>query len=315
MIVALTAPTGTTLRRHLHIRSSVRHYSEILLLWWLDTPLVRWQRQRTVQQAERQAAPLAAPLRARRATSPAVPLPTPVHPPQVQHDSPFFLPESALAHRWLDGLSGVEIGASAHNAFGLNSKNVGLTAEMDETDFVFFKETQIRTCGTWTPIDLPGYADAIPVEDSSQDFVLSSHVWEHLPNPLGALEEWVRVVRSGGYIFAIVPKRTAEPSDRGRPVTPLAVQIAHYQLHSSHEQRSREEGMIVRGHYSVFSVSSLLLIEAWWNATHASQLQRVAIQVTDDKAGNGHTIVWRVTKNKSQPLPLATPETINAASV
>jgi hypothetical protein len=27
--------------------------------------------------------------------------------------------EHALAHRWLDGLSGIELGASAHNPFGL----------------------------------------------------------------------------------------------------------------------------------------------------------------------------------------------------
>ena len=31
--------------------------------------------------------------------------------------------ESALAHKYLDGLKGLEIGASAHNPFGLDTVN------------------------------------------------------------------------------------------------------------------------------------------------------------------------------------------------
>ena len=35
--------------------------------------------------------------------------------------------ENALAHKLLDGLRGIEIGSSAHNAFGLNTLNVNYT--------------------------------------------------------------------------------------------------------------------------------------------------------------------------------------------
>ena len=38
--------------------------------------------------------------------------------------------DSALAHRWLDGLRGVEIGGAAHNAFGLDTINVDRTRDM-----------------------------------------------------------------------------------------------------------------------------------------------------------------------------------------
>lgn len=33
-------------------------------------------------------------------------------------------PESALAHKYLDGLKGIEIGGAAHNSFGLDTINV-----------------------------------------------------------------------------------------------------------------------------------------------------------------------------------------------
>lgn len=206
---------------------------------------------------------------------------------------PRFSPESPLAHRLLDGLAGLEIGAAAHNSFGLNTKNVGLTAEMDYYDFELHRAHQIATCGTWTPIDIPGYASAIPVPDASHDFVLHSHVWEHLPDPLGALLEWVRVVRHGGYIFGIVPKRDTLPSDVGRPVTPIKEHICHYLQRSTFQTR----GTPVRGHFSVFDPDSLLDIELWFNLTHnQTQLSRVAFLETDDKVGNGHCIVWRVIK-------------------
>jgi len=38
--------------------------------------------------------------------------------------------ESALAHKLLDGLAGLEIGGSAHNSFGLKTRNVDYTAEL-----------------------------------------------------------------------------------------------------------------------------------------------------------------------------------------
>ena len=37
--------------------------------------------------------------------------------------------ESALAHRLLDGLEGIEIGGSAHNPFGLKTRNVDYSGE------------------------------------------------------------------------------------------------------------------------------------------------------------------------------------------
>ncbi len=202
-------------------------------------------------------------------------------------------PESPLMHQFLDGLKGLEIGAAAHNPFGLKTLNVGLSPEYDAEDFEFFKNAQIEMCGTWADIDIPGFAEDIPVPDSSQDFVLNSHVWEHLPNPLIALIEWVRVVRSGGYIAVIVPKRDADAGDRSRPITSLAEQIKYFEERVTHP-RNHEQ---VRGHYTVFAPRSLREMADWYNLNNErTKLVEVAFLETDDKVGNGHLFIWRVEK-------------------
>lgn len=208
-----------------------------------------------------------------------------------------ILPESELAHEMLDGLEGIEIGPAAHNPFGLKTRSVGLSAEMDPRDYEYYKEMQRAMCGAVAPIDLAADAASLPVEDDSVDFVLHSHVWEHLPNPLRALEEWVRVVRHGGFIFAIVPKRDADPLDRDRPLTALAEWEHHYVQKSNYEDRIAEMGSPARGHYTVFSPVLLHGIGEWFNRIHSpARLDVRVFQETDDKVGNGHTIVWRVGK-------------------
>jgi SAM-dependent methyltransferase len=59
-----------------------------------------------------------------------------------------------------------------------------------------------------------------PIEDSSFDSVIASHVIEHLANPLRALQEFHRVLRPGGRLVLIVPDRT-RTFDRVRQPTSL----------------------------------------------------------------------------------------------
>jgi SAM-dependent methyltransferase len=44
------------------------------------------------------------------------------------------------------------------------------------------------------------------IADNSYDFVLSSHNLEHTANPIRALKEWMRVVRSPGAIIVVLPE-------------------------------------------------------------------------------------------------------------
>jgi SAM-dependent methyltransferase len=54
-------------------------------------------------------------------------------------------------------------------------------------------------------VDLYGEADSIPAPEGSFDAVLCTQVLEHVAAPLGALCEFLRVLRPGGAIIATVP--------------------------------------------------------------------------------------------------------------
>lgn len=56
------------------------------------------------------------------------------------------------------------------------------------------------------------------IGDGHYDFLLSCHNLEHIANPLKALSEWSRVVRSGGHLLLIVPNKHGN-FDHRRPHT------------------------------------------------------------------------------------------------
>lgn len=45
------------------------------------------------------------------------------------------------------------------------------------------------------------------IMDGQYDVVLSSHSLEHIANPLKAFQEWLRILKDGGYIVLILPKK------------------------------------------------------------------------------------------------------------
>ncbi len=63
---------------------------------------------------------------------------------------------------------------------------------------------------------------------ASMDFVVASHIIEHMPNPLGLLEGIHRVLRPGAVLVLLVPDRR-RTFDRGRPPTSLEHVIADYE--------------------------------------------------------------------------------------
>src|SRR5437868_64580 len=108
-------------------------------------------------------------------------------------------PESANAHKWLDGLRGIEIGASAHNPFGLNTINVDNDADPTSV----FKKAEIDLCGEAARVDIVAEGDDLPFSTDKMDFVVSSHVIEHFVDPIKALGEWRRV--ASRFVYVIVP--------------------------------------------------------------------------------------------------------------
>ena len=63
-------------------------------------------------------------------------------------------------------------------------------------------------------------SDLSRLGDNSYDFLISSNCLEHIANPLKALTEWARIVRQGGYILLVLPKKE-HTFDHRRRITPF----------------------------------------------------------------------------------------------
>lgn len=198
-------------------------------------------------------------------------------------------PEHGLAHSMLDGLRGLEIGAAAHNPFGLQSRNVA-----PREDYEFYAKAQAQESGeSAAAVDIWATADRIPVPADSEDFVISSHVVEHLPNVVLAFLEWNRIVRVGGYVFMIVPLSNALPEDVGRAITPLEHFITDYRCSMTLDTHSTEDVPGGRmGHYHVFTPASMLSVVQWMNSQGLVDWKLAAREMVDSKVGNGFTLVF-----------------------
>lgn len=56
------------------------------------------------------------------------------------------------------------------------------------------------------------------INSLTYDFLLSSNCLEHIANPLKAIEEWSRVLKNGGIMLLVLPKKESN-FDHNRPVT------------------------------------------------------------------------------------------------
>jgi SAM-dependent methyltransferase len=176
---------------------------------------------------------------------------------------------SAFVDRYLTGLTGIEIGGSAHNDYGLDAMNVDRFGEMD----TIYKQEEWRLAGRKRRVDIVAPGDDLPFADDVFDFVFASHVIEHFADPIRALQEWVRVTRK--YVVLVVPHRD-RTFDSDRQLTTTAE--------------------LLRRHASATSASS----EAHWSVwTHESFLELcrdLGLNVVDsldpdDKVGNGFMVV------------------------
>jgi len=196
--------------------------------------------------------------------------------------------ESALAHQYLDGLVGVEIGGAAHNPFGLDTINVDVT-QPGSPHRAMYDKSQIDLCGEALPVDVVAPGNLLPFDNKSYDFVLASHVIEHLFDPLGALEEWSRVARK--YLFIICPYPDSLPSDVGKPLTTPEDTLLRHEMHvrKSHPVHGdgwEPEDLGIDEHWSRWTPP---LFKQMLN--HAGLWDVVDIQDPDDKVGNGFTVV------------------------
>jgi len=178
--------------------------------------------------------------------------------------------ESELAHKYLDGLTGIEIGGSAHNPFGLNTINVDISNEE------IFKQEQLNICGEIMKVDIVAAGDDLPFNDKTFDFVISSHVIEHFYDPIKALKEWQRV--SIKYIFMIIPHKQ-RIFDKNRPLTKLSELIHRHE----NPKKTYEDK-----HWNVW------IPESFEELLNHLNLKIELIQDKDDKVGNGFMVVIKL---------------------
>jgi SAM-dependent methyltransferase len=117
--------------------------------------------------------------------------------------------------QWIGpGKIGTEIGAGASPLPGLDPRPVYVDC------FKSFGAESNRA-------DYYGHACRLPFHDHALDYVVASHVLEHVANPVAALAEWYRVVRPGGIIYLVVPHRQCT-WDQPRALTTLDHLLADY---------------------------------------------------------------------------------------
>jgi glycosyltransferase involved in cell wall biosynthesis/SAM-dependent methyltransferase len=230
-------------------------------------------------------------------------------PASDEPQDPAIFREHALAHQLLDGLTGLEIGAASHNPFGLRTRNVALP-EANE----FYAEYSRQKIGMEpAAVDIWAPADNIPVPDRSEDFIISSHLVEHLPNLIEAFVEWDRILRDGGYVFMIVPLKGALSADKSRELTALSHFVEDYNQKLTLDTHPTDGVPGERaGHYHTFTPDSLLEVVHFMRQKGLCAWALVAREDVDTKVGNGFTLVFKVRHrpvrdSRQRPMPGASP--------
>jgi SAM-dependent methyltransferase len=190
-------------------------------------------------------------------------------------------PESVLAHQYCVG-KGIEIGAAAINSFGLDAININLDNYLNN----IYTKVEKDSCGENAAIDIVADGAELPIKNSSQDFVINSHVIEHLHNPVKALLEWDRVVKTNGIIFMIIPHKDRN-YDKHRSVTYLQHIMNDYHVNNTKSHNDP------KGHDHVWDTQSFVFMIKFLIVYFNLKWKIEETQDSDDKIGNGFTVVLR----------------------
>jgi SAM-dependent methyltransferase len=186
-----------------------------------------------------------------------------------------------MARSYLGGLRGIEIGGASHHDFGVDALNVDRYESMDTV----YKQAEREVWGYAKPVDIVAPGHELPLADDSYDFVLASHVIEHLPDPIAGLKEWLRVARR--YVFLVVPHRD-RTFDRDRPLTPVDELLErHRSGFTSDEDR----------HWTVWTA------ESFRELCDRIGLEVIEIRDPDRRRGNGFAVVLSATRQPTIPEP------------
>jgi len=133
---------------------------------------------------------------------------------------PTRLGRGVPAQRYLRG-HGIEIGPMGSRSF----HPLGTTIKyVDRVPAAYFRDPKRADEYKYVRLTDPDIIDDAQflekIEDDQVDFLIAFHVLEHLPRTLCALENWLRVVRSGGYLLIAIPDKR-HTRDHLREITPI----------------------------------------------------------------------------------------------
>jgi SAM-dependent methyltransferase len=84
----------------------------------------------------------------------------------------------------------------------------------------------------------------------SYDFVLSSNNLEHIANPLQALTQWLRIVRPGGHLLLVLPRKESN-FDHRREITPFRHLLDDFENRTSEHDLTHLEEILERHDYAM----------------------------------------------------------------
>lgn len=101
---------------------------------------------------------------------------------------------------------GIEIGA-LHAPFRLPSSATALYVDRAPVDELRHHYPELAD-SPFTRVDIVDDAETLAtLADATQDFVIALHVLEHCEDPIGALSNWIRVLKRGGVALIAVPDK------------------------------------------------------------------------------------------------------------
>ncbi|CAJ1958182.1 unnamed protein product [Cylindrotheca closterium] len=182
----------------------------------------------------------------------------------VTDNNTYKFPESGHAHKLLDGMLGIEIGARSYQGFGLTTLNVDLLpsqhaaggaevieeAKSEKADSPTTREgshneidRQLELAGIVRRVDVtlsPKDVDRLPFDEGVLDFVLANRLlapssvensdpfaWD----PIISFCEWGRAVKDGGYLYAVLPNKERTFWHREKKSTTIQEVIAAHMKH------------------------------------------------------------------------------------
>lgn len=124
-------------------------------------------------------------------------------------------PYGRTAHKLCRG-RGLEIGA-LHRPFDLDAQVTYL--DYDKTASLRQAYRNDERVGDIRQVQIVWKGNTYPfIDDNAFDFVINSHVLEHVCNPGRVIEEWLRVISPGGILYMVVPDKD-HTFDRPRALT------------------------------------------------------------------------------------------------